>query len=98
MKRFTILSREVLSRGKGGYYNKTEEKIFLADMTDKKITEKLEELNKNKRTNFFEISKDFNLKTKQGSKEFVNYYLENSKECSIKKFKNEVIDIINNWQ
>ena len=67
-------------------------------MTDKKINEKLEELNKNKRTNFFEISKDFNLKTKQGSKEFVNYYLENSKDYSIKKFKNEVIDIINNWQ
>ncbi len=98
MKRFTILSREVLERGKGGYYNKTEEKIFLTDMTDKKIEEKLEELNKNKRINFFEISKDFNLKTKQGSKEFVNYYLENSKDYSIKKFKNEVVDIIDNWQ
>lgn len=98
MKRFTILTRKVLSRGKGGYFNEVEETIYLIDMTDKKIKDKLEELNKNKRTCFFEISKDFNLKTKQGNKGFINYYLENSKDYNIKEFKNEVINIINNWK
>ena len=37
MKRMTIISRKVLSKGKGSYFNEVEEIIYLTDLTDKKL-------------------------------------------------------------
>ena len=98
MKRLTMISRKVLSRGKGGYFNEVEETIYLTDLTDKKLNEKLEELNTNKRTNFYEIKKDFNLKNKKDKIEFITYYLENSKDYKLQDFKNEVLEYVLNWR
>ena len=98
MKRLTMISRKALSRGKGGYFNEVEELIFLADLTDNQINKKLEELNTNKRTNFYEIKKDFNLKNKKDKIEFITYYLENSKDYRLQDFKNDVLGYVLNWR
>lgn len=53
MKRITILERDILERAKLGYFNSKKEFEILVDKTNKKINDKLVELNKNKRSNFF---------------------------------------------
>ena len=98
MKRMTIISRKVLSRGKGRYFNEVEELIFLANLNDNQINKKLEELNTNKRTNFYEIKKDFNLKNKKDKIEFITYYLENSKDYRLQDLKNDVLEYVLNWR
>lgn len=99
MKRITILYREHLERGKCNYYNMQYEYIFLVDYTDNKINKKLEELNKNKISRFYEIFKDFNLKTKIGKIEFIKYYLENyNKYYKLKDYKNDILNMIEEWK
>lgn len=78
MKRFTILEKYELARGKGGYFNPITRQEILIDKTDKQIETRLQELNKNARSRFFKVVYDFNLKTKKGIKDYINYMLDNS--------------------
>ena len=98
MKRLTILYREYLERGKCNYYNTKYEYFYLVDYTEVKINKKLEELNKNKISRFYEIYKDFDLKTKKEKKEFISFFLENyNKDYKLKDFKSDIIKIIEEW-
>lgn len=85
MKRYTILEKEELIRGKRGYFNPITRQVILIDKTDTFINNKLQELNKNAKTRFFKVAYDFNLKTKKGIKDYINYMLDNkSLEDNIK--------------
>jgi hypothetical protein len=75
-KRITIFSRFTTIRGKGGYFQKVEEIEEYENLTDKKLSKKLEELNKNKRTNFYSIKYDFKLSTKKGLKDYKHYLVD----------------------
>ena len=76
LKRYTILKREYLKRGLGGYFNNREEIIILRNATDKQIEKKLAELNKGKRARFFRVERDFKTATKKGMKEFKHYLVD----------------------
>ena len=78
MKRYTILEKYELERGKKGYFNPVTRQVILIDKSDKVIEKELQELNKNARSRFFKIAYDFNLKTKKGIKDYINYMLDNS--------------------
>lgn len=78
MKRYTILEKYELERGKKGYFNPVTRQVILIDKSDKAIEKELQELNKNARSRFFKIAYDFNLKTKKGIKEYINYMLDNN--------------------
>ena len=78
MKRYTILEKYELERGLGGYFNPVTRQVKLIDKTDKAIEKELQELNKNARSRFFKIAYDFNLKTKKGIKNYINYMLDNN--------------------
>lgn len=94
MKRVIIISRNVLERGKCGYFNSNKEYEILIDLTDKKINEKIQELNKNKRSRFYEKEVDFNLETIKGKKEFINYIIDNHKNMKeLEKYFNKFISI-----
>lgn len=85
MKRYTILEKHELERGKRGYFNPITRQEILVDKTDKQIEIRLQELNKNARSRFYKIVYDFNLKTKKGIKDYINYMLDNkSLEDNIK--------------
>lgn len=85
MKRYTILEKYELERGKCGYFNPVTRQVILIDKSDKAIEKELQELNKNARTRFFKVAYDFNLKTKKGIKDYINYMLDNkSLEDNIK--------------
>lgn len=77
LKRYTIIERESLKRGKKGYFSNEIETIILKNSTDKKIEIKLLELNKGKRSRFYEVKHDFKLTTKQGKKDFMHYLIDN---------------------
>lgn len=99
MRRLTILYREYLERGKCNYYNTKYDYIYLVDYTDKQISKKLDELNKNKISRFYEIYKDFDLKTKKVQIEFINFFLEKyNKDYKLKDYKSDIIKIIEEWR
>lgn len=75
-KRVTIFERQCLERGLCNYYKEVTERDVLYNATDKKIAKHLEELNKNKRSRFFEVKHDFNTKTKKGLIEYKKYLVE----------------------
>ena len=95
MKRIIILRRLYLERSKkGGYFSNKEDIKFLYDITDSKLKSILKELNKTYRSNFFEVFKDFNLKTLKGKVSLVEYYVNNTKVPEYKELKSIVIDLI----
>lgn len=95
MKRIIILKRLYLERSKkGGYFSNKEDIKVLYDTTDSKLKTILKELNKTYRTNFYEVFKDFNLKTQKGKVNFIKYYIENTKVEEYKELKSIVIDLI----
>ena len=99
MRRLTILYREHLERAKSNYYNIKYEYIYLVDYTDNKINKKLEELNKNKISRFYKIFEDFNLKTKKGKKEFIDFFLVNyNNDYKLKDYKKDILKIIEKWK
>lgn len=77
MKRYTILEKHELERGKRGYFNPITRQEILIDKTDKQIEARLQDLNKNARSRFYKVVYDFNLKSKKGIKDYINYMLDN---------------------
>lgn len=97
-KRIVILERHFTSREKGGWFASKEELRVLFDLTDIKLNEKLDSLNKPYRKNFYSVVGDFNLKTMKGKNEFVKYFLDNFKRFKgtwdFKDLKNIASEII----
>lgn len=52
MKRYTILEKYELERGKKGYFNPITRQVILIDKTDKAIEKELQELNKKQEADF----------------------------------------------
>ena len=52
-------------------------------MTDLKIKKYLDSENKKYRSNFYSVSEDFNLKTKQDVNKFIKYVVDNYKNINI---------------
>ena len=96
-KRITILKRDFLERGKRNYFNKKSDIKILFDMRDKQLNNKINELNKTYRSNFYEILEDFNTKTKKGQDEFVKFFIDYKKifDCwDLDELKKIVVEII----
>lgn len=91
IKRFTIITRSHLIRGKGGYFNIKKDVECLVNYTDLKMGKLLNEKNKNMKKNFWEIEKDYILKTKIEKNEFLKDFITNYGE--IKQAKNNVDDL-----
>lgn len=77
LKRVTFLKREFLERKQKGFYSLKNEIVILINSTDTKISNKLEELNKNKISRLFKIEKDFKLTSKLKLKEYKHYLIDN---------------------
>lgn len=59
----------------------------------------MKKITKNKISRFYKIFEDFNLKTKTGKKEFIDFFLVNyNKDYKLKDYKSEVIKIIEEWK
>lgn len=96
-KRITILKRDFLERGKCEYFNRISTIKILYDMTDRQLNNKINDLNKTYRSNFYEIFGDFNLKIKKGQDEFIKFFIDNKKifNCwDLDELKKIVIEII----
>lgn len=84
MKRITILERKYSKRSeKGGWFSTATDQVILYDMTDLKIKNYLDEQNKRYRTNFYSLTEDFNLKTKQDVNKFIKYVVDNYKNINM---------------
>lgn len=95
MKRIIILKRFYLERSKkGGYFSNKEDIKILYNISDSKLKIILKEINKNYRSNFYEVTEDFNLKTNKGKVKFIEYYINNIKVEEYKELKSIVIDLI----
>lgn len=95
MKRIIILKRFYLERSKkGGYFSNKEDIKVLYDITDSKLKSILKEINKTYRSNFYEVTEDFNLKTNKGKVKFIEYYINNTNVEEYKELKSIVIDLI----
>lgn len=96
-KRIVILKRDFLERGKCNYFNKISTIKILYNITDKQLNNKINELNKIYRSNFYKIFGDFNLKTKKGQDEFIKFFIDNKKifDCwDLDELKKIVVEII----
>lgn len=82
MKRIVILERSYTKRKNGGWFSTENDADVLFDLTDIKLAKYLEKVNKNYRTNFYQVKADFNLKTKRGREDYVKYLVDNSKKFS----------------
>ena len=78
LKRVTFLKRDYLERRQRGYFTTKTETIILINSTDKKINDKLKELNKTKKTRLFKVEKDFKLTSKVKLKEYKHYLVNNN--------------------
>lgn len=78
LKRVTFLTREFLERRQLGYFTAKTETIILINSTDKKIDDKLKELNKTKIKRLFKIEKDFKLTSNVKLKEYKHYLIDNN--------------------
>src|SRR5574344_151650 len=76
IKNITFIKRDVLARRQKGYFSEAKEAVLFENKTDKQIDKELKELNKMKRSRFFEIDARFNLMTKKGKKEAIKYLLD----------------------
>ena len=95
MKRIIILKRFYLERSKkGGYFSNKEDIKVLYDVTDLKLQNILKEINKTYRSNFYEVTEDFNLTTNKGKVRLVEYYVNNTKVPEYKELKSIVIELI----
>lgn len=80
MKRITILERSYTTRKKGGWFSTENDADVLFDLTDIQLAKYLEKVNKNYRTNFYQVKADFNLKSKKGQHDYVTYLINNYKK------------------
>lgn len=80
MKRITFLKKDYLERGLKGYFKEVSDVYILVDSTDNKIKKRLDELNKNAKTRFYEIDGDFKLNTDKGVQEFIIFIARNYKK------------------
>ena len=78
LKRVTFLTRDYLERRQLGYYTAKTETIILINSTDKKIDDKLKQLNDKKRTRLFKVEKDFKLTSNVKLKEYKHYLIDNN--------------------
>ena len=78
LKRVTFLTRDYLERRQLGYFTAKTETLILINTTDKKIDDKLKELNKTKHTRLFKVEKDFKLTSKVKIKEYKHYLIDNN--------------------
>ena len=78
LKRVTFLTRDYLERRQLGYFTTKTETIILINSTDKKINDKLKQLNKTKKTRLFKVEKDFKLTSKVKLKEYKHYLVDNN--------------------
>lgn len=76
LTRVTFLKREFLERKQKGFYSLNNEIVILINSTDKKINNKINELNKNKISRLFKIEKDFRLTSKVKLKEYKHYLID----------------------
>ena len=84
MKRITILERKYSKRSdKGGWFSTATDQVILYDNTDLKIKNYLDSENKKYRTNFYSVTEDFNLKTKQDVNKFIKYVADNYKNINM---------------
>lgn len=88
IKRLTIIEKEYLEKN-GRYFNSKKDKIALINYNDTQLKNELENLNKNAKSRYYEITEDYNLTNKADIIKFIADYLENLS-------KNELIEIINN--
>lgn len=82
MKRIVILERSYTKRKNAGWFSTENDVDVQFDLTDIKLAKYLEKVNKNYRTNFYQVKADFNLKTKRGRKDYVKYLVDNSRKFS----------------
>lgn len=87
-KRITIIEKKYLEKN-GSYFNSKKDKIALINYSDIQLKSELENLNKNAKSRYYEIAKDYNLINKADIIKFITDYLEHLS-------KNEIIEIINN--
>ena len=78
LKRVTFVTRDYLERRQLGYFTARTETIILINSTDKKIDDKLKELNKTKKTRLFKVEKDFKLTSNVKLKEYKHYLVDNN--------------------
>lgn len=94
-KRITIIEREILTRGKKGYFKEETETEVLFNKSDLKINKKLEELNRNKRNRFYSVKHDFKLTTKKGLNDFIIYLVNTGTNYRLSDY-NKLIDNLKN--
>lgn len=82
MKRITILERSYTARKKGGWFSTENDADVQFDLTDIKLAKYLEKVNKNYRSNFYQVKADFNLNLKRDREDYVKYLVDNAKKFS----------------
>ena len=82
MKRITILERSYTTRKKGGWFSTENDADVQFDLTDIQLAKYLDKINKNYRTNFYQVKADFNLKLKRDREDYVKYLVNNAKKFS----------------
>ena len=82
MKRIVILERSYTKRKNSGWFSSENDVDVQFDLTDIQLAKYLNNINKSYRTNFYQVKKDFNLKTKRGREDYVKYLVDNSKKFS----------------
>lgn len=82
MKRITILERSYTARKKGGWFSSENDIDVQFDLTDIKLAKYLDNINKNYRTNFYQVKADFHLNLKRDREDYVKYLVDNAKKFS----------------
>lgn len=95
-KRIVILERHFTRREKGGWFSQKEDIKVLYDLSDIKLSNTLDELNRGYCKNFYQITADFNLTTMKGRNDFVKYFIDNSKRFKTSWEFRELKDIASN--
>lgn len=72
IKRVTVIERRILVRERGNNFKESSETYVYYNKTDKTIKEEIENLNKNKKSRFFEIKGDYNISTEKGKRELLS--------------------------
>lgn len=95
MKNITILVKDELERSsKGGYFKEVTKYVVLENTTELKTKSKLEELNKNARSRYYKIFRQFNLTTKSGMNEFIKFIFVYDNIFELNKYN----QLINNFK
>ena len=99
MKRITILESRYTIKDNKSWLHKVDS-IVLFDITDLKLNDKLNELNKDKKRNKYSIVQDFNLKSVSGRKSLQFYIITNSIEkipIELRSLKHAMIETLQEY-